>query len=113
MEDVRNEVVKAIEEDRGYDYISNNYYKFTKEEMLLAINAEMLALGTLYSEDYFDITMYDRVEEFPNADYVAVGVVAKTEDDFYDDNYGYIVPKSYMKNGDYIVEYKIIYRTEI
>ncbi len=82
----------------------------TKEEMLLAINAELLALGTLYSKDYFDITMYDRVKDFPNADYVAVGQVAKTEEDFDDDCYGYIIPKSYMKNGEYVVRYYIIWK---
>lgn len=85
----------------------------TKEEMLLAINAELLALGTLYSKDYFDITMYDRAKDFPNADYVAVGQVAETEEDFDDDYYGYIIPKSYIKNGEYIVEYKIIWKNSI
>lgn len=82
----------------------------TKEEMLVAINAELMALGTLYSQDYFDITMYNKVREFPNADYVAVGRVIKTKEDFDDDKYGYIIPYSYMKKGEYRVDYKIVYQ---
>ena len=80
------------------------------EQFIIMLKAELLALGKLYSENYYHTCMYDTVKEFPNADYVVVGQVAKTEEDFDDDNYGYIIPKSYMKNGEYIVEYKIIWK---
>lgn len=83
------------------------------EQFAIMLKAELLALGKLYSENYYHTCMYGSVQEFPNADYVAVGYIAKTEEDWNDDNYGYIIPKSYIKNGEYIVEYKIIWKNSI
>ena len=60
MEDVRNEVIKAIEEDRGYDYISNNYYKFTKEELK---DMCLEFLYTLYKLDYDESEVLDYLKE--------------------------------------------------
>lgn len=85
----------------------------TKEQFKTMLDAELLALANIYTKEYFDVTVYPDVLEFPNADYVAVGQVAETEEDFDNDNYGYIVPYSYMKNGNYIVHYKIIWKKEI
>ena len=30
---MKDEIMKAIEEDRLYDFIANNYYKMSKEEL--------------------------------------------------------------------------------
>lgn len=80
------------------------------EQFIIMLKAELLALGKLHSENYYHTCMYDTVKEFPNADCVVVGQVAKTEEDFDADNYGYIVPYSYIKNENYIVDYKIIWK---
>ena len=80
------------------------------EEMAKMIKAEIDAYAELVREkEPFTIDMYRVVQEFPNADYVAVGGVYLTEEDYNDDIYGYIIPFSHIDNGVYKVEYKILF----
>ena len=79
------------------------------EQFSAMLKAELWALGKLYSKGYYNITMEENVIEFPNADYVAVGTVCDTEEDFDDDRYGYIIPYSYIKDDNYYVDYKIMW----
>lgn len=102
------EILRVADQQLLVDRISKEAENM--EQFVIMLKAELMALGKLYGEDYYDVCIYGKTLDFPNADYVAIGQIAKTEEDFDDDNYGYIVPKSYMKNGDYIVEYEIIYR---
>lgn len=84
------------------------------EEMAKMIKAEIDAYAELVREkEPFNIDMYRVVQEFPNADYVAVGGIYLTEEDYEDDIYGYIIPYSYIEKGIYTVKYKILYLAEI
>lgn len=80
------------------------------EDMATMLKAEINAYVELMeTKEPNTILMYDKVKEFPNADYVAVGEIFLTDEDYIEDIYGYIIPFSYMEEGVYKVEYKLVY----
>lgn len=60
MEDVRNEFMDAVVRNVGYDYMANNYYKFTKEELKDVI---LECLYTLHELKYAEDEIIDNLEE--------------------------------------------------
>ena len=78
------------------------------EQLATMIKAEVLALADLYMDNYYEITIYPEVLEFPDKDYVAVGQIAVTEEDFDNDNYKYIIPYSTIEDEEYVVHYEVM-----
>ena len=78
------------------------------EQLATMIKAEVLALADLYMDDYYEVTMYSKVLEFPDKDYVAVGQVTVTEEDWENRKYKYIIPYSTIEDGEYVVHYKVM-----
>lgn len=59
------ELIQELRKGKGYDYIENNYYKFTKEELTTIIK-ELLIVGYKdngYSHYHFQDKVADRIEE--------------------------------------------------
>ena len=80
------------------------------DQLAIMIKAELWALGTLYqSGKYYDISMEEEAIEIEGKDYVAVGKVFNScADVLLGTDYKYIVPYSYIEDGIYVVEYKVM-----
>lgn len=46
-----DEILQALQKGEAYDYVANNYYKLSKEELRFVL-LECLYVGHDYSDDY-------------------------------------------------------------
>ena len=60
MDNVRENLIKALSEDKGYDFIANHYYEFTKEELK---DMCLEFLYTLYKCDYDEAEVIEYLAE--------------------------------------------------
>ena len=84
----------------------------TTEEMATILNAEIYAYQRFVNVTKpYMVILYEEAKPF--GENVIIGEFYKTEDDYDDDEAGYIMPESSMKKGNYYVEYKAVYKMEV
>lgn len=80
------------------------------DEMAKMVKAEIKAyINMISKENPYMVNMYKESLSINNMDYVAIGEIYKTEQDYKNKNPHYIIPTSFINGKSvYVVEYKLI-----
>lgn len=61
--ELRNDLMQAVQEDRLYSYVAENYWKLDKEDL------KNILLEVIYSPDNKETLLYELEQIFPAEDY--------------------------------------------